>query len=106
MAVGLLHDTAMDQVDHARRGRRIVRLPDMKLLQDVIASHMEIRLHLVNTNNRACIVCLADKLVSGSRVVSLKERFYQALKIWRGYRGRGKGPDVIRENLRYKAAPR
>jgi len=75
MASGLLHDMARGQADHAGvAAKKLVELGYQKVAR-IVAVHMDIS---IGDREAICedeIVCLADKLTSGSRIVPLKSRF-------------------------------
>jgi molybdenum cofactor cytidylyltransferase len=74
MAASLLHDIARGEKDHARKGSQIVARLGYPEVADIIVSHMELDPGQQDQVNETTIVYLADKLVSGSRVVSLDEK--------------------------------
>ena len=90
LAAGLLHDIARVEADHAGRGQQIVSAFGYDAVADVIAVHTDLPSRLANTVNEAGIVYLADKMVHGNRVVSLKERFARALNKYGNDTGAGK----------------
>ena len=93
MAAGFLHDIAGDTIDHAQKGKEIVFELGYKAVADIIALHMDIPSHMITTINEAAIIYLADKMVDGSSIVSVEERFYNALRKY--------GEDsAIRETIR------
>ena len=70
MAAGLLHDIAKGTIKHAQRGQKIVSELGYDAVAD-IASHMDLPSHMITTINEAGIIYLADKIVNGSRALSL-----------------------------------
>jgi molybdenum cofactor cytidylyltransferase len=82
MAASLLHDIARGErgeKDHARKGGQLISRLGYPEVADIIASHMALDPGQQRQVNEAAIVYLADKLVSGSRVVSLDERLEERL---------------------------
>ncbi len=80
MAASLLHDIARGDKDHARQGSQIVSRLGYPEVADVIASHMVLAPDQESQINETTVVYLADKLVSGNRVVSLDERLRDRLE--------------------------
>ena len=79
LAGSLLHDIAKGQNDHALKGKEMVNRLGYPGVADIVGSHMDISIRQDKQLDEAAIVYLADKLVQGSRTVSLEERFSQAL---------------------------
>ncbi len=79
MAASLLHDIARGEEDHARQGGRFVARLGYPEVADIIASHMTLDPDQESQTNERAVVYLADKLVSGNRVVSLDERLRDRL---------------------------
>jgi molybdenum cofactor cytidylyltransferase len=75
MAAGLLHDIAKEQPGHDRIGSEIIGALGYKEVSDIIALHMDISAEAVDSLDEAAIIYLADKLVQGSRIISLEKRF-------------------------------
>lgn len=80
MAASWLHDLARGEKDHAARGSELVARLGYPEVADIIASHMALGPGQQDQVNEATIVYLADKLVSGTRVVSLDERLGERLE--------------------------
>ncbi len=78
VAGALLHDVARLRPDHARVGARRLERLGFARVASVVASHMDLAFGADAALDEAAIVYLADKLVSGDRVVSLAERFQRA----------------------------
>ena len=74
VAASLLHDIAKGDKEHARKGSELVARLGYPEVADIIASHMALGPQQQEQVNEATIVYLADKLVSGSRVVTLEEK--------------------------------
>lgn len=79
MAASLLHDVAKGERDHGRKGSELVARLGYPEVADIVASHMALRPGQQDQISEATIVYLADKLVSGSRVVSLDEKLRDRL---------------------------
>lgn len=75
-AGALLHDVAKGKKDHAEQGAKIVEGFGYKCLMEIINEHMELRT-LPKIREKE-IVYLCDKLIKGSTLVTLKERFEEA----------------------------
>lgn len=80
MAASLLHDIARGEKDHARKGGGLVASLGYPEVAAIIASHMALGPEEQEQVNEAAIVYLADKLVSGSRVVTLEEKLREKLE--------------------------
>lgn len=76
-AAALLHDLAKGQPNHAAVGASILRSLRLDSVADIVAAHTD--LGSFSALNEAAIVYLADKLVSGDKLVTLEERFKPAL---------------------------
>lgn len=74
-AAGLLHDLARDQADHAAVAEQILRELGFPEIAAVVGEHMDLSLEGGELIREKEIVYLADKLVSGSRIVTLESRF-------------------------------
>jgi HD superfamily phosphodiesterase len=79
IAASLLHDIVRGEKDHARKASELVARLGYPEVADVIAFHMALGSENRSHINEATIVYLADKLVSGTRVVSLDERLKERL---------------------------
>lgn len=79
MAASLLHDIAKGEKDHARKGSQLIAGLGYPELAEVIACHTVLAPEHRNRINETTIVYLADKLVSGHKVVSLDERLKERL---------------------------
>jgi len=75
VAAGLLHDLARDQSDHAAVAEQILRELGYPEVAAVVGAHMDLSLEGGESIREKEIVYLADKLVSGSRIVTLQSRF-------------------------------
>jgi HD superfamily phosphodiesterase len=81
-AGGLLHDLAKGKPDHAAVGANILRDLEFTSVANVVAAHTDYAFTEQNLDE-AAIVYLADKLVSGERVVELAQRFDRSLERFR-----------------------
>jgi CTP:molybdopterin cytidylyltransferase MocA/HD superfamily phosphohydrolase YqeK len=81
-AGGLLHDLAKGQPDHATAGAQLLHELEFGNVADVVAPHTDYEFN-ERKLDEAAVVYLADKLVSGERVVSLAERFGRSLERFR-----------------------
>lgn len=82
LAASLLHDIAKGQPGHAEVGAALVEELGYPAVADVIRQHMSMSFD-GSTTNEAAIVFLADKLVSGDRIVSLEERYAPSFERFR-----------------------
>ena len=81
-AGGLLHDLAKGKPDHAAAGAQLLRDLEFDNVSDVVAAHTDCTF-TGHKLDEAAIVYLADKLVSGERVVGLERRFDNAVDRFR-----------------------
>jgi len=81
-AGGLLHDLAKGEPSHATAGAQILRDLELGEVADVVALHTDYQF-TEERLDEAAIVYLADKLVSGEKVVTLAERFHGSLESFR-----------------------
>jgi len=79
MAASLLHDIAKGEKDHAGRGSQMVSRLGYPEVAEVIALHTVLDPEHRNKITETSIVYLADKLVSGHKIVSLDERLKERL---------------------------
>jgi CTP:molybdopterin cytidylyltransferase MocA len=75
-----VHDVARMEKSHAAAGARLLDAMGFPAMAALVASHMDIRLSQDSPVDEAQIVYLADKLVAGTTLVSLKQRFDAKLK--------------------------
>jgi molybdenum cofactor cytidylyltransferase len=100
VAASLLHDIARGERDHARKGSQLVARLGYPEVADVIASHMILDPDQRNQIDETAVVYLADKLVSGNRVVSLDERLGDRLNRF----SEGAARQAARERMEQAAA--
>ncbi len=70
-----VHDVARTEKNHAAAGARLLHVMGFPAMAALVARHMDIRLSQDSPLDEAQIVYLADKLVAGTTLVSLKQRF-------------------------------
>ena len=75
-----VHDVARIGKDHSAAGARLLHAMGFPAMAALVASHMDICLSHESPLDEAQIVYLADKLVTGTTLVSLKNRFDAKLK--------------------------
>ena len=78
LAGALLHDIAKGDPDHAAAGARRVSAFGFAEVAEIVAVHMECALEPGEAVDPRHVVCLADKLVKGERLVGIEERFAPA----------------------------
>jgi len=76
-AAGLLHDIAKGKPEHAAVGAQLLRNLDFQRVAGVVALHTD---YTFNQLDDAAVVYLADKLVSGDRLVGLEQRFQRSME--------------------------
>ncbi len=74
-AAGLLHDLAKGEHNHAQKGGQVLKEMGYPLVAKIVIEHMDIAIVEDGPVSESEVVYLADKLVQGDQVVSLKERF-------------------------------
>jgi len=79
VAAGLLHDIARGQPDHASTAARILRDLEYPAVAEIVEAHMGSGASEREFPTERHVVCLADKLVQGDRIVSLEARFRRQL---------------------------
>lgn len=79
-AAALLHDLARGERDHAAAGAALLRGKGYGVVADLVAVHMELTPRSDDTIDAAELLFLADKLVEGSRFVTLETRFRRQLE--------------------------
>ncbi len=104
VAAGLLHDLAKGRSHHDRLGARMLDTLGYSDVAAIVAVHCDIEFEEGQTPNEAAVLYLADKLVKGDRVVSIDERFYEALQKFA--RNREVLPGVKRRLLNARAIGR
>lgn len=74
-AGAMLHDIAKGRDDHAAEGARWITDLGFPQVAAIVAGHMDMVFHPGDPITERVVVVLADKLVSGDRVMSLDGRF-------------------------------
>lgn len=75
----LLHDIGKGAPDHELRGGEMLANLGLEKLTAIVAAHRSVPPPASGRLTEKEIVCLADKLVRGSRLVSIRERFSEKL---------------------------
>ena len=75
-----VHDVARMEINHAAAGAHLLHAMGFPAMAALVAIHMDIRPSQDSPLDEAQIVYLADKLVAGTTLVSLKQRFDAKLK--------------------------
>jgi uncharacterized radical SAM superfamily Fe-S cluster-containing enzyme/CTP:molybdopterin cytidylyltransferase MocA len=81
-AGGLLHDVAKGKPDHAQAGARILEALGYPRIARVAAGHADLAFN-ERMLDEAAVVYLADKLVQGENIVSLRRRFERSFERYR-----------------------
>jgi putative nucleotidyltransferase with HDIG domain len=84
MAGALLHDLARSEPDHAQAGASLLESRGYPLVASVVGAHMDIEADESYPLTEAEVVFLADKMVKGKYIVSVKDRFAAALEKYKG----------------------
>ncbi len=79
-AAGLLHDILKGHRDHARHGGNLLRRWGFDPVAEIVENHMDIVLNENEPINEAQIVYLADKLIRGTRPISVQENFNRSFQ--------------------------
>lgn len=79
-AAGLLHDLAKGEPDHAGAGARLLAQLGFPRVADLVAAHTDLPPSRLEALDEAALLYLADKLVRGDQVVSLRQRFAGAAR--------------------------
>ena len=75
-----VHDLGKPEANHAAAGARLLADMGFPAMAAIVAAHMDLDVASNSRLDEAQIVYLADKLVSGDSIVSLKQRFDDKLK--------------------------
>lgn len=96
-AGALLHDAAKGAKEHAIAGAKIAEGFGYGCLREIISEHMELKTnHIIGEKE---LVYLADKLIKGSTMVTLEERFKDAFSRY------SDNPDILKNiNEKYNDA--
>jgi putative nucleotidyltransferase with HDIG domain len=79
----LLHDIGKGQPNHEARGAELMMELGLPLLADVVGSHRDVEPVEPEQIGEKELVCLADKLVRGTRRVTVEQRFQEKLELYR-----------------------
>jgi CTP:molybdopterin cytidylyltransferase MocA/HD superfamily phosphodiesterase len=82
-AAALLHDVAKGKPEHAQAGAQLLRDLDFGNAAEIVAAHTDYTL-VAGKLDEAAVVYLADKLVSGDRVVGIEKRFQRSFDRFQG----------------------
>ena len=78
----LLHDIAKGQPQHEARGAEMLDSLGLGRLSAIVATHRDVPPPVFRPLTEKEVVCLADKLVRGSRRVSVRQRFEDKLALY------------------------
>jgi molybdenum cofactor cytidylyltransferase len=78
----LLHDIAKGQTQHEARGAEMLDSLGLGRLSAIVATHRDVPPPVFRPLTEKEVVCLADKLVRGSRRVSVRQRFEDKLALY------------------------
>lgn len=81
-AAGLLHDIAKGHPQHEEEGGRWLRRLGFDRAAEIVAAHKDARLPPGAPVTEKEIVYIADKMVSGSRLVSVEKRFREKIDLY------------------------
>lgn len=84
LAGALLHDISRSELDHAQVGAKLLEAWGYPLVAAVVNVHMDIEVLEDQPLTEAEVVYLADKMVRGSTIVSIQERFSKVLERYKG----------------------
>jgi len=80
-AGSLLHDLAKGKPDHAQAGAAMLDALGYPRIAQIIASHTNLQF-CENVLDEAAVVYLADKLVRGEKLVTLRQRFERSFQVY------------------------
>lgn len=92
----LLHDIAKGQPQHEARGADMLKTLELGRLSAIVAVHSDVPPPVSGRLTEKEVVCLADKLIHGSRRISVRQRFEQKLVL---YKNDAEACRAIRERL-------
>jgi CTP:molybdopterin cytidylyltransferase MocA len=78
----LLHDIAKGEPQHEARGAAILKKLGLKQLAAIVAAHRDASVPVSGKVQEKELVCLADKLVSGTEKMPLEKRFEEKLILY------------------------
>jgi molybdenum cofactor cytidylyltransferase len=79
-AASILHDIAKGQKDHARAGGNLLVEMGFNKVGNIVSAHSDLPDGLKGSSLETKIVYLADKFVSGENLVTIEQRYDQALE--------------------------
>ena len=82
-AAALLHDVERTKPRHAERGAELLRKLGYEKVAAIVAEHMFLSEDALEHLDERAIVFLADKMVDGTKAVSLEKRFEKKLLVSR-----------------------
>ena len=80
----LLHDVAKGQSRHEQRGAEMMAELDLPAIAAIVAAHKDLAVPADGRLTEREVVCLADKVISGTRRIDLMERYAEKLRIFAG----------------------
>ena len=83
-AGGILHDIAKGRPDHAQKGADLIAAKGFPRVANVAGQHKDLIFDPIKGIHEAEVVYLADKMVSGSDIVSLEKRLQRKKEQFRG----------------------
>lgn len=93
----LLHDVAKGKTNHAEEGAKIIKSFGYPCISEIISLHMELK--KVDKIDEKEIVYICDKLIKGTELVNLEDRFKQAFQRYE------QEPDILKNvNKKYNDA--
>lgn len=92
----LLHDISKGEPHHERKGAEVLEAAGFGELAPIVKAHMRLPRESEGKISELTVVFLADKLIIGSKPVTLEKRYAEKILL---YRGDPKALQVIREQL-------
>ena len=80
---GLLHDIAKGEAHHEERGAEMLKKLGLKRLAGIVGGHRDAVVPKSGKIGEKELVCLADKLVRGTRRMPVEERFEEKLILYK-----------------------
>ncbi len=81
---GLLHDVAKGQPRHEQRGAEMMAELGLPAIATIVAAHKDLDVPADGRLTEREVVCLADKVISGTRRIDLGGRYTEKLRIFTG----------------------
>ncbi|PIE57342.1 MAG: phosphohydrolase [Desulfobulbus propionicus] len=82
-AAGLLHDIAKGHPEHEATGASWLRVLGFPAAAEIVAAHKDLHFSRTDTLTEKELVHLADKVVRGSQVVSIHQRFSEKTALYK-----------------------